>query len=101
MAVIGLTRTAAAEFADDDVTVNAICPGPVSGPRIDDVIKNQADRLGTDYDEAKQVTFTDDAILGTLVDARDVADLAVYLASEKGTSVTAQDINVDAGTTWY
>lgn len=101
MAVLGLTRTAAAEFAADDVTVNAICPGPVSGPRIDDVIKKQADRLGTDYDEAKRVTFTDDAILETLVDASDIADLAVYLASEKGTNMTAQDINVDAGTTWY
>ena len=101
MAVIGLTRTAAVELADDDVTVNSICPGPVSGPRIDDVIQKQADRMDVEYDEAKRRTFTDDAILGKLVDPEDVASMAVYLASERGRNVTAQDINIDAGTVWY
>ncbi|MFB6185094.1 MAG: SDR family NAD(P)-dependent oxidoreductase [Haloarculaceae archaeon] len=101
MAVIGLTRTAAIELADDNVTVNAICPGPVSGPRIDDVIEKQAEQLDVDYEEAKRRVFTDDAILGDLVEAEDVANMAVYLASEKGATVTAQDVNVDAGTVWY
>lgn len=101
MAVIGLTRTAAVEFAAADVTVNSICPGPVSGPRIDDVIEKQAEHMNVDYEEAKRRTFTDDAILGNLVDPEDVANMAVYLASKKGRNVTAQDLNVDAGTVWY
>ncbi|MFC6722831.1 SDR family NAD(P)-dependent oxidoreductase [Halobium palmae] len=101
MAVLGLTRTVAAEFADDDVTVNAICPGPVNGPRIEDVIEKQAERMDVDYEVAKQRTFTEDAILNRLVDAEDIANIAVYLASEAGRNVTAQDINVDAGTVWY
>lgn len=45
--------------------------------------------------------FTDDAALGTLVDPEDVAAMAVYLASEKGRHITAQDINVDGGSVWY
>ena len=101
MGVIGLTRTAAVEFAEDDVTVNAICPGATSGPRIDDVIQRQADRMGVDFEEAKRRAFTDDAILGELVDPEDIANMAVYLASEAGRHVTAQDVNVDAGTVWY
>jgi NAD(P)-dependent dehydrogenase (short-subunit alcohol dehydrogenase family) len=101
MAVIGLTRTAAVEFGDDDVTVNAICPGPVRGPRIEDVIERQAERMGVDYEEAKRRAFTGDAILGDLVEPEDVAEMAVYLASEAGRHVTAQDVNVDAGTVWY
>lgn len=101
MAVIGLTRTVAAEFADDDVTVNALCPGPVQGPRIENVIEQQAERMDVDYEEAKRRTFTEDAILGRLVEPEDVANMSVYLASEKGRNVTAQDINIDAGTVWY
>jgi NAD(P)-dependent dehydrogenase (short-subunit alcohol dehydrogenase family) len=101
MGVIGLTRTAAVELADDDVTVNAICPGATSGPRIDDVIQRQADRMGVDFEAAKRRAFTDDAILGELVDPEDIANMAVYLASEAGRHVTAQDVNVDAGTVWY
>lgn len=101
MAVIGLTRTVAVEFGEDDVTVNAICPGPVRGPRIEDVIERQAERMGVDYGEAKRRAFTGDAILGDLVEPEDVAEMAVYLASEAGRHVTAQDINVDAGTVWY
>jgi NAD(P)-dependent dehydrogenase (short-subunit alcohol dehydrogenase family) len=101
MAVVGLTRTVAVEFGDDDVTANAICPGATTGPRIDRVIEEQADRLGIGFEAAKRETFTDDTALGTLVDPGDVADLVVFLASDRGRHVTAQDINVDAGSVWY
>lgn len=101
MAVIGLTRTLAAELGDDDVTVNAICPGATSGPRIRAVIQAQAERGGVDYETAKRDLFTGDALLSELVNASDVAEFVAYLASEHGRQITAQDVNVDAGTTWY
>ncbi len=101
MAIIGLTRTVASEFADDDITVNAICPGPVSGPRIEDVIEKQAEQLNIGYGEAKHRVFTGDAMLDRLVDPEDVADFAAYLASDAGRNITGQDINVDGGTAWY
>jgi len=101
MAVIGLTRTLAFELGDDDVTVNAVCPGATEGPRIEDVITRQAEERGISYEEAKQTVFTDDAALGELVDAKDVADTVSFLLGPRARHVTAQDINVDAGTVWY
>ena len=101
MAVIGFTRTLAFELGDDDVTANAICPGATSGPRIEDVIEKQAAQLGVSYEAAKAEVFTDDTALGSLVDPEDIAEMVAYLASDAGQHITAQDINVDGGSTWY
>lgn len=101
MAVVGLTRTLAFELGDDAVTVNAICPGATRGPRIERVIEEQADRLDVSFEEAKSRVFTDDAALGVLTEPEDIAAMVAFLASERGRHVTAQDINVDAGTAWY
>jgi NAD(P)-dependent dehydrogenase (short-subunit alcohol dehydrogenase family) len=100
-AVVGLTRTLAFEFGDDDVTVNAVCPGPVRGPRIDRVIEAQAERRGLSYEAAKREVFTGDAALGRLTDPEDVAATVAHLAGERARNVTAQDLNVDGGTVWY
>lgn len=101
MAVIGFTRTLAFELGDDEVTANAICPGATRGPRIDSVIQNQAEQRGISFEAAKREVFTDDTALGRLTDPEDIADMVAYLASERGQHVTAQDINVDAGSVWY
>ncbi|MFC7157781.1 SDR family NAD(P)-dependent oxidoreductase [Halomarina halobia] len=101
MAVIGLTRTLAVEFGNDDVTVNAVCPGATKGPRIEAVIDAQADDLGIEYEQAKRQVFTDDSALGSLVEPNDVAEVVAFLASGRAQTITAQDINVDGGTAWY
>lgn len=101
MAVIGLTRTLAVEFGPDDVTVNAICPGPTAGPRLEDVVREQAAGSDRTVEEVKQDLFFDDSALGALVEATDVAETVAFLASEGAHRITAQDINVDAGTIWY
>lgn len=101
MAVIGLTRTLAVEFGDDGVTVNAICPGPTEGPRLDDVLRNQAEKAGRTVEAVKRDLVSEDTTLGTAVDASDIAALVSFLASDDGGHITAQDINVDAGSIWY
>ena len=101
MGMIGLTRTLAVEFGDDDVTVNAICPGPTKGPRLEDVIRQQAAGSDRSVEDVKQELFFDDAALESLVEAEDVADAVAFLASDAADRISAQDINVDAGTIWY
>ena len=101
MGVIGLTRTLAFELGDDDVNVNAICPGAVRGERINDVIEKQAEQLGVSFEEAKRQVITDDQALEEIIDPEDIADMVVYLASDSGRHITAQDISVDSGATWY
>lgn len=99
--MIGLSRTLAHELGDDDVTVNTVCPGPVKGERIERVIEKQAEVLGVSYEEAKQEILLEDLAVEELVEKEDVAELVAYLAGPAGRHVTAQDINVDSGMTWY
>jgi len=100
MAVIGFTRTLAFELGEYGITVNAVCPGATEGPRIQSVIENMAQSFGTSYEEAER-SFTDPAALKRLVRPEDQAALCVFLASEEGARMTAQDINVTAGLIWY
>jgi NAD(P)-dependent dehydrogenase (short-subunit alcohol dehydrogenase family) len=100
MGVMGLTRTLAFEL-EAPITVNAICPGAVRGERINNIIENQAEQLGVSFEEAKRQVITDDMALNEIVESEDVADMVAYLASGHGRHITAQDINVDSGATWY
>ncbi len=101
MAIIGFTRTLAAEVGEYGITVNAICPGPVSGARIDSVLANMAKASGKTRDAVAYEAFLQHAALRRFVDAEDVARLAVFLASEAGRNMTGQDINVTAGLIMY
>ncbi|MFQ5895380.1 MAG: SDR family NAD(P)-dependent oxidoreductase [Nitrospinota bacterium] len=100
MALIGLTRTLAFELGEYGITVNAVCPGATEGPRIQAVIERMASFAGTTFEEAK-CSFTDPAALKRLVTPEDTAGLCVFLCSEAGRHMTAQDINVTAGLIWY
>jgi len=99
MAVIGLTRTLAFELSDHEITVNAVCPGNVNSERMDRVIERKARELNTS-EAAVREEITEGAALGRMVEPEDVADMVAYLASDKGRHITAQDINIDAGTIW-
>ena len=100
MGVIGLTRALAFEFAEDDVTANAICPGPVEGERIRSVFERQADERGIEFEEAKGEVL-DNLAIRELVPPEEVAALAIQLASPDARHVTGQDINVSSGGAWY
>ena len=96
MGLIGLTRGLAVELGKFGINVNAICPGPVGGPRIEMVIDQVAEKEGVPRDIIRQ-RFLSQSPLNTMISVDDVAKLAVFLASEDSNNITGQDLNVDAG----
>ncbi|MGH3495694.1 MAG: SDR family NAD(P)-dependent oxidoreductase, partial [Sciscionella sp.] len=100
MGVIGLIRTLAVELGPHGIRVNALCPGAVAGPRIDDVIRGQAAARGITEDEALRA-FTEASPLARLVEADEVAAACAYLASDAAAAITGEDLNVSAGVVMY
>jgi 2-hydroxycyclohexanecarboxyl-CoA dehydrogenase len=100
MGVIGFTRTLAVELAESDVTVNAVCPGSVEGPRLDAVIEGQAESQDRPYEEVER-EFRNVSPMNEFVSASDVADTVLYLCSRRAERVTGQDLNVTAGIVMY
>jgi NAD(P)-dependent dehydrogenase (short-subunit alcohol dehydrogenase family) len=100
MGLIGLTRCLALELGKFNINVNAICPGPVAGSRIESVIKNAAEAEGISEEEVRN-RFLSASPLRRFVSAEDVAKCAVFLASEDSVNMTGQDLNVTAGIVMY
>ena len=96
MGLIGFTRGLAVELGQFNINVNAICPGPVGGPRIERVIDQVAVKEGVAREVIKQRLLSQSP-LNSFISAEDVAKLAVFLASEDSKNITGQDLNVDAG----
>ncbi len=96
-AVVGFTKTLATELGAHGVRVNTILPGAVEGERIRAVIAAKAQTLGRPVEEVAQV-YENQAALGRMVEPRDVANLALFLASDAGRSISGQAIAVDGHT---
>lgn len=100
MGLIGLTRTLAEELGPHGIRVNTVCPGAVAGERLEEVLAEQADKRGVTL-EAITAFAQGMSPLKTFVTADDVAELILFLASEKAAKMTGQDINISAGQiTW-
>jgi NAD(P)-dependent dehydrogenase (short-subunit alcohol dehydrogenase family) len=100
MGVIGLTRTAAEELGPHKIRVNCICPGAVAGERLDEIMAGQASQRGITLEKFKNAV-QGQSPLRALVEAKDVARLAIFLASDLSQHMTGQDINVSAGLVMY
>ena len=96
-AVIGLTKTLAIELGDERIRVNAICPGAVNGPRIEAVIEAKAEMLGRPLAEVSDL-YHRQSSLNRLVEAGDIADMAIFLASSMARSINGQAMAVDGNT---
>lgn len=96
-AIRGLTRTLAQELGPYGVRVNCICPGSVSGERIERVIAAEAAKTGQSEDEVR-THMTDYVSLKTFVSPQDIANTMLFLASEAGARISGQDIIVDGHT---
>jgi NAD(P)-dependent dehydrogenase (short-subunit alcohol dehydrogenase family) len=96
-AVIGLMKTVAMELGPYGIRANAICPGSVNGPRIDRVIEAEAAAKGMTPD-AVRAAYASGTALKCLSEPGDVADMALFLASDAARMVTGQAIAVDGMT---
>ena len=92
-AVIGLTKSIAADFVGQGIRCNAICPGTVDTPSLQDRINANADPA-----EARK-NFIARQPLGRLAQAHEIAPLVVFLASDESAFVTGQAYNIDGGIT--
>ena len=89
--VIGLTKAIAADFIKRGIRANAICPGTIQSPSLDERIAAQG---GTD---TVRKAFIDRQPMGRLGTPEEVAALAVYLASDESSFTTGQIHIVDGG----
>jgi NAD(P)-dependent dehydrogenase (short-subunit alcohol dehydrogenase family) len=92
----GLTRGLAVELGRHNITVNAILPGAVAGDRMDRVIEGQAQVRGIPADAARR-SFTERVPLRRMVEADDIAALAVFLCSDQARNLSGQCIPVNGG----
>ena len=96
-AVIGFTKSVALELGEYKIRANAICPGCVEGPRIEGVIAREAAKLGQTPDEVREGYLRQTA-LHTFIDARDIADMCLYLCSPMGAKISGQVLTIDGFT---
>lgn len=92
-AVIGLTKSVAADFVGQGIRANAICPGTVESPSLEDRMRATGDL------EAARVAFAARQPMGRLGRPEEIAALALYLASPESAFVTGQAISIDGGWT--
>lgn len=95
--MIGLTKTWAMELGPHNIRVNAVCPTSVEGARIDGVIERDAAKRGLTSDEIRDV-YQRQSSMRTFVTADDVANMVVFLASDKAARISGQSIAVDGNT---
>jgi len=96
-AVIGMTRSLAADFIKQGIRANAICPGTIQTPSLDDRIASQAAAAGG-LEQARS-GFVARQPLGRLGTPEEIAALAVYLASDESAFTTGTIHIIDGGWT--
>lgn len=95
-AVIGLTKAVAAEYIRQGIRCNAIAPGTIQSPSLDQRIASQAKEHGKPVEVIRQA-FIDRQPIGRLGTAEEMAWLAIYLASDESTYTTGQVHSADGG----
>ncbi len=96
-AVIGMTRSVAADYVTRGIRANCLCPGTVHTPSLDERIAVNAAAAGSV--EAARAAFVARQPMGRLGTPEEIAALAVYLASDAAQFITGQAVVIDGGLT--
>lgn len=95
-ALNSVTKTLARELGPDGIRVNGLVPGWIWGPTAEGVLTRFGEAQGKSLDEMK-ATYEQGTALGYLPDAREIAKVAVFLASELSAPVTGHLLDANAG----
>ncbi len=90
-AVIGMTKSIAADFISQGIRCNAICPGTVDSPSLQARIRAQGDF------EKTHSAFVARQPMGRIARAEEIGSLATYLASDESAFITGQAMTIDGG----
>jgi NAD(P)-dependent dehydrogenase (short-subunit alcohol dehydrogenase family) len=99
-AVIGLTKTIATELGPFGIRCNAICPGAVSGERMDRVLAAEARARGGTPEEVFK-DYASGSSLRRFAEPQEIAKLCLFLSSEAASFISGQAIAVDGHTETY
>ena len=90
-AVLGITKSVAADYINQGIRCNAICPGTIQSPSLEERLQDMGD-----YENAKK-QFVARQPMGRFGEAEEVANLALYLASDASAFTTGQFHIIDGG----
>ncbi|MBW1654552.1 SDR family NAD(P)-dependent oxidoreductase [Flavobacterium quisquiliarum] len=88
--ILGMTKSAALEFAPKGIRINAVCPGIIVTPMVEDMMVNQAESMDA---------LVEQLPIKRLGRAEEIADVVLWLCSKESTYVIGQAIAVDGGYT--
>ncbi|MBI3964079.1 MAG: SDR family oxidoreductase [Chloroflexi bacterium] len=94
VAIVGMTKALAVDYAANGIRVNAICPGPIETPMLSQIIAERS--AGQDQAEA-QAKLARRVPIGRIGRAEDVAAIAVHLASDESSWTTGISYPMDGG----
>lgn len=97
--VLGLSHTVAREYGPFGIRCNTILPGLIDNERGRGIVANQARERGISVEE-REAEFLEFISLKCWIDPAEVGDLAVFLASDAGRHITAQEIGMDGNVEW-
>lgn len=97
--IMGLTKTTALEVAEDNITVNSICPGYVKTPLVDGQISDTAKARGISEEEVINDVLLKAQHTKKFVEIDHLAGLAKFLCSDDACNITGTHVSVDGGWT--
>ncbi len=95
--VVGMTKVAAIETANNGITVNAICPGWVLTPLVEKQLEDKAKAEGTTVDHEKHEFLTEKQAMEKFTTADQIGGLAVFLCSDAASTITGAPLSIDGG----
>lgn len=99
--ILAFARCLAVEVGNRGITVNGICPGWIDTPLSREPIREWAAEKAIPFEQLWQETMADSNMLKKVLEPRDIAECALFLAGDRARHITAQSINVCGGLIYY